>query len=305
MPPPKGTPNPIEGPGDYDMTSIVHSDTYPAIDSSKADLSGKVVFISGGSRGIGKAMCVSFAKAGASKIAIGARGDLSAAIKEMKAAAASAGKPEPSILPLTFDVTDHKSVGAAATQVKENFGHVDIVINNAGKIGPGLIVDSDPDEWWKIMQVNLLGPYLVARAFIPLLLEGSGKTIITVASSGAHRLQPGTSAYSTSKLAVLRLVEFIDAEYGDKGILSYCIHPGNIPTDMIFDFTGSYEVPSDLKPFFIETPELSADSLVYLTSEKRDWLAGRYINVTWDLPEFVEKKDEIVKGDKLKVRLVL
>lgn len=56
---------------------------------------------------------------------------------------------------------------------------------------------------------------------------------------------------------------------------------------------------------FVETPELSADSLVYLTSERRDWLAGRYINVTWDLPELMEKKEDIVKGDKLKVRLVL
>lgn len=55
---------------------------------------------------------------------------------------------------------------------------------------------------------------------------------------------------------------------------------------------------------FVETPELSADSLVYLTSEKRDWLAGRYINATWDLPELMAKKDEIVKGDKLKVKLV-
>ena len=55
---------------------------------------------------------------------------------------------------------------------------------------------------------------------------------------------------------------------------------------------------------FIEAPELSADSIVYLTSEKRDWLGGRYVNCTWDLPELMAKKDEIVDGDKLKVRLV-
>lgn len=56
---------------------------------------------------------------------------------------------------------------------------------------------------------------------------------------------------------------------------------------------------------FVDTPQLSADSLVYLTSEKRDWLAGRYVNSTWDLPQLMEKKDEIVSGDKLKVRLVV
>ena len=55
---------------------------------------------------------------------------------------------------------------------------------------------------------------------------------------------------------------------------------------------------------FVETTELSADTIVYLTKEKRDWLGGRYINCTWDMPELMAKKDEIVKGDKLKVRLV-
>lgn len=203
---------------------------------------------SGASRGLGKAMSVSFAKAGASKIAIGARGDLSTTEKAMKAAAASAGRPEPTILLVKFDVTDYKSVDEAAAQVKKNFGHVDIVINNAGKIGSGQIADSDPDEWWKVWQVNLGGPYLVSRAFIPLLLEGSDKTIITVSSVGAHLIGPGMSAYQASKLAVLRLSEFIVAEYGDTGVLAYCIHPGNIPTDMLTDFTGTTEISDFWKP---------------------------------------------------------
>jgi hypothetical protein len=56
---------------------------------------------------------------------------------------------------------------------------------------------------------------------------------------------------------------------------------------------------------FVETPELSADSLVYLSSEKREWLGGRYINVTWDLPQLMAKKDEIIKRDMLKVKLVV
>lgn len=282
------------------MTSVVHNDTYPAIDSAKADLSGKVVFVTGASRGLGKAIAISFAKAGASMIAISARSDLSSTVREMKTAAATVGRPEPTILPLKFDISDRKSVDDAAGELKKNFGHVDIVINNAGIFSAGLIADSDPDEWWRVWQVNLMGPYLVARAFIPLLLEGSSKTIVTVSSVGALLTVPGLSAYQTSKLAVLRLAEFIDAEYGSKGILAYCIHPGNIPTDII-----PGDVAHDLKHVFVETPELSADSLVYLTSEKRDWLAGRYINVTWDLPELMGKQEDILKGDKLKMRLIV
>ncbi|KAI1073631.1 NAD(P)-binding protein [Whalleya microplaca] len=302
MPPPRGCFNPLEGPGDYDTTSVVHSDTYPAIDSSKADLSGRIVFISGASRGLGKAMSVSFAKAGASKIVIGARSDLSETIEAMKAATAKLGKPEPAILPLKIDVSNRQSVDRAAAEVKEKFGYVDIIINSAGILTKGYIADSDPDEWWRVLQVNLMGPFLVARAFIPLLLEGVDKTIITVSSAGAHSLTPGLSAYQTSKLAATRFTQFVSAEYGDKGILSYCIHPGNIPTAVV---GGKEGLPPEFRPIFVDTPELSADSLVYLTSKKRDWLAGRYLNLTWDLPELMEKEDEIVKGDKLKVRLVL
>ncbi|KAI1460465.1 NAD(P)-binding protein [Annulohypoxylon moriforme] len=303
MPPPRGTPNPLEGPGMYyDVTSVVHSDTYPAIDSAKANFNGKAVFVSGASRGLGRAMAISFAKAGASMIAIGARSDLSTTEKEIRAAVASVGKPEPTILPVKFDVSDRKSVDEAAEQVKKSFGHIDIVINNAGVFYLGPIVDGDPDEWWKVFQVNLVGPYLVARGFIPLLLEGNDKTIITVASVGAHLKSPGSSAYQISKMAVIRFTEFIVAEYGSKGILAYSIHPGNIPTDMLSSIKN---VPPIVKAVFVDTAELSADSLVYLTSQKRDWLAGRYINVTWDLPELMEKEEEIVKGDKLKLRLVV
>ncbi|KAI2783421.1 NAD(P)-binding protein [Daldinia loculata] len=299
MPPPKGTPNPLEGPGDYDVTSVVHNDTYPAIDSAKANLSGKAVLITGASKGLGRAISVSFAKAGASMIAIGARSDLSTTIDEIKAAAEKVGRPEPTILALKLDVADPKSVDDAAAQVKESFGRMDIVINNAGIFDVAKILDSDPEKWWNIWRVNVMGPYNTARSFLPLLLEGSNKTIVTLSSVGAHLVVPGLSAYQPSKLAVLRLSEFISAEYGDKGIVAYCIHPGNIPTDMVAGVLGP-----EIMGAFVETPELSADSLVYLTSERRDWLAGRYINVTWDLPELMEKKDEIVKGDKLKVRLV-
>ena len=64
-------------------------------------------------------------------------------------------------------------------------------------------------------------------------------------------------------------------------------------------------MPEDVKHIFVETPELCADTLAFLTKEKREWLAGRYINVTWDMPEFLEKEKEIAGTDKLKVRMVL
>lgn len=215
------------------MTSVIHNDTYPAIDPVKADFSGKAIFISGASRGLGRAIAVSFAKAGASMIAMGARTGLSATTRMAREAASQAGKPPPRILPLELDVSDQKGVDEAARRVRDEFGRLDVLINNAGLLGSDNIADSNPDEWARIWRVNLMGPYLLMRAFIPLMLEEGDKTIVNVSSVGALLHTPGVSAYQTSKLAVLRLAEFVCAEYGDKGVLSYCIHPGNMPTDMI------------------------------------------------------------------------
>lgn len=155
MPPPKGSWNPIEGPGDYTTTREVHSDTYPAIDPTKADLSGKAIFISGASRGLGKSIAISFAKAGASQIAIGARSDLGDVEKEMKASASKARKPEPKILSLKLEITDARSVDAAVKKVETEFGKLDVVINNAGVIGKRQpITASNPEDWWETSKLQ-------------------------------------------------------------------------------------------------------------------------------------------------------
>ncbi|KAL8737901.1 MAG: hypothetical protein Q9181_001238 [Wetmoreana brouardii] len=197
---PPGAPNPLAGPADY-LTVPVYNDTYPTIDPTKVDPKGKPVLIVGASRGIGRAIAISFAKAGASYIAIGAQSDQTHVIQDIVAAAESAGRG------------------------------------------------------------------------IPRPLRGD-KTVGVVSSTAAHSAHTyGVSDYETSKLAQLRFAEFISAEYGDKRALAYCIHPGNIAANM---WVGG--VPEDLKHVVVETPELPTNTLVKLTKEKREWLAGRYIN---------------------------
>ena len=155
--------------------------------------------------------------------------------------------------------------------------------------------------------VNVRGPYLTTRACIPLLLKGELKTIINVASVGAHLIAPGLSDYQTSKLALVRFTEFVAKEHVDDGIVAISIHPGNCPTDMIGGIGGLEAMPEELRNAFVDTPRLCADSLVYLTKERREWLSGRYVNMTWDMPEFVSapKKKLIIDGDMLKVKLVV
>ncbi|KAL8702065.1 MAG: hypothetical protein Q9201_004598 [Fulgogasparrea decipioides] len=301
MPPPPGAPNPLAGPADY-LTNPVHNDTYPAIDPTKVDLKGKRVMIVGASRGIGRAIAISFARAGASYIAIGARSDQTHVIQDILAAAESAGRDLPRPLRLHLDIKSTQSVANAAALIGENFEGLDVIVYNAGALGEvKLIADGEPEYWWNTWAVNVRGLYLVTRALLPLMLKGGDKTIVVVSSTVAHNVHTyGVSDYETSKLAQLRFAEFISAEYGDKGALAYCIHPGNIATNM---WVGG--VPDDLKHVVVETPELPADTLVYLTKEKREWLAGRYINCTWDMPQVMAMQDEIVKEDKLKVRLVV
>jgi hypothetical protein len=77
------------------------------------------------------------------------------------------------------------------------------------------------------------------------------------------------------------------------------IHPGNIMTEMV----AESDIPEELNYVFVETVELPADTIVWLAAEKRAWLAGRYVNVTWDMVELEEKRKAIVEGDRLKVKL--
>ena len=154
---------------------------------------------------------------------------------------------------------------------------------------------------WDVWTLNLRGTYLTTHFFLPLLLVSPSSQILNVSSVGAHLATPGLSAYQTSKLAIVRFTEFLQAEYGAKGLTAVSIHPGNVQTDILAGFGG---VPPGLEHVYIETPELAADTVVFLTSGEKRWLGGRYVNVTWDMPELMAKEKEIVQGDKLKVRLV-
>ncbi|VUC32885.1 unnamed protein product [Clonostachys rosea] len=281
------------------FTSKAHRDTYPAIDPSKRDFTGRYVFITGASKGIGEQIALSYASAGAAGIGVGARSDLAALTPKIEAAAIAAGKPIPKVVPVTLDVTDEESVSAAAKTISGSFPRLDILVNNAGYLEyRSKIKDSDPEEWWKTWTVNVKGPYLVSRAFLPFIIEkGGDKIIVNLSSIAAHLTAPGGSAYQTSKLAVQRFTEFLDVDHGPDGILTFGIHPGGILTDM------GKRLPASRHAALTETPKLPADTIVFLTETRREWLAGRYLSATWDVEELLSKEEEVVAGDKLKVRM--
>ncbi|KAK3214512.1 hypothetical protein GRF29_19g418092 [Pseudopithomyces chartarum] len=283
-----------------DFTKTTHHDTYDYIKPEQFNLQNRAVFITGGSKGIGRVTAISYAKAGASQIAIAARTDMEEVEAEVIRAAKEAGKKAPQVIRLKIDVTSEQSVQEAAKEVEKAFGKLDILINNAGyleKFTP--LHESDVSDWWKVWEVNIKGPYLVTRAFLPLLLKTDDglKTILNVSSIGANIVTPGASAYQCGKFALLRFGEFMNADYADKGIVSFGIHPGGIPTEL------AKGMPEEMHHVLSDTAELAGDGIVWLTAERREWLRGRYVSCNWDMEEFLGKREAIENGDLLKVRL--
>lgn len=264
-----------------------------------SDYSGKNVLITGASRGLGREMVLSYAKGGASGIAILDILDSTNVEKDILETAIEAGRSLPKVVCLKVDITDAASVESALETVASEFGSLDILVNNAGygsRYVP--VTESDPEKWWRNFEVNVKGVYLMVRSFLPLVLKGQDKTIIVLSSIGAHHVVAGGSGYEPTKLTVLKFNEYLMAEYGSQGLLVYAIAPGGVLTDMSSD-----AFPAHLHHLLPDTPRLVADTLTFLTRERRGWLASRYVDSKWDMEEFLAKKDVIIKEDLLKVRL--
>jgi len=284
------------------FTPTVHNKPYDYINPSKKDLSGRSVFITGASKGIGRATAIAFAAAGCSQIALGARTKLTSLIPDLEAAAKSNKHPHPQVLTLELDVTSPSSVSAAAERVKSEFNGLDILINNAGYLEPfEKMLDRSFDEWKKVWDVNLHGVFLVTQKFLPLLLQKSSglKTVLNTSSIGAHLVNGGGSGYMTSKLALLRLSEFVNEEYADQGVLCYSIHPGGVMTEL------ARGMPEERHGVLIDEPELAGETTVWLTAERREWLRARYVAVVWDMEELLGQRERIEREDLLKVRLAI
>ncbi|KAI8932948.1 hypothetical protein NX059_010417 [Plenodomus lindquistii] len=296
----QGQPNSNDG---LNFTSTTHHDTYPYIDPTRSDLSGKYVFITGASKGVGKVIALSYARAGAAGIALGARSPLGPVVDEIIGAARSAGREEPRVVTLRLDVTDRESVESAARDVSEIFdGRLDVLINNAGYLSRFAgIPETDPDDWWRDWEVNVKGVYLVTRSFWPLLLKSNLRIIINVTSMGALKNPTYGTAYGGAKLAGMQFTEHIDQDHGvgKDSMLVIAVHPGSVKTELALG------LPDDYHEILNDEPALAGDTMVWLTRGRREWLGGRYISANWDMEQLSAKRDEILNGDLLKLRLAV
>jgi len=189
-------------------------------------LAGKVVLVTGGSRGIGRATALAFAAEGA-HVAIAARSvkELSATLRELQAHTAQS-------LSLHCDVSSARSVNALVRAVERKLGAVDILVNNAGVLEPiGPIWATAPAGWRKNVRVNLEGVYLCSRAVLPSMLERGG-AIINVSSGAGRNARYGWSAYCAAKAAVDHLTRVMALELQHKRVRVNAIYPGTSDTRM-------------------------------------------------------------------------
>lgn len=278
-----------------------HHTSYPAISAETADLSGKSVLITGASMGIGREAARRFAVAGCSRIALAARSDLAAVAAEVKQAALGAGHPEPQVLALEVDVSSNESVARAAEAVRSGFGaSLDVLINNAGYLENWVpVTEADPVEWWRSWEVNIRGVFLCCHHFLPLVVKSNTKTVVNVSSMGAHALSKGASAYQTARFALCRFTEFVDSEHWNQGLVAITINPGGVKTKL------ALRMPEENHGWLTDDVSLSADFLVWLAREKRDWLSGRFVSANWDVEELEAAKEDIIARNLFKFRMTV
>ncbi len=188
-------------------------------------LEGKVVFITGGARGIGAAVAAESARRGAR---------VSLAGLEPEALAERAGRISPETPHFECDVTSMDSVNAAVDGTVEALGGIDIVLANAGIGTYGTAEKGDPDAWLKTIDINLNGVYRTVHATIPHVLERRGY-IGVVASIASFAPLAGMSSYNASKAGVEAFVRALRQEVGFRGVAAGSIHPSWIDTDLVRD----------------------------------------------------------------------
>ena len=257
-------------------------------------LSGQDALITGASRGIGRATAVALAAAGAD-VALCARSEVGLA--ETAAQIETLGARA---LPLPADVTEAEQVARTVAQCEEVLGPLDLLVNNAGVGGVGAPVwDADIDAWWQTMRVNLLGPFLFARAVLPSMRRRGRGRIVNVGSYAGVRPTPGNSAYSASKAALLRFSDSLAAEVAADGVVVFAMSPGLVHTDMTAAVPYLQSLPADAY-----TPiSAGADLIVRLAGGDADGLGGMLIHALDDLDALITDAEALRAAGRYQLRL--
>lgn len=236
----------------------------------------RVVLITGAGSGIGRAMAVAFAKAGARVVV----GDV---VKER--AEQTAAEIGEAALAVAADVADETSVTALVEAAISAYGRIDVLCNNAGIMDTmALPADTTAEQWERVLRVNLTGTFLVTHAVLPHMLAQGGGAIVNTASEAGIRGGAAGVAYTASKHGVVGLTRSVAWAYAKDGIRCNAILPGptmtNIATGASFDPTGAARLgPVLALGERLAQPEQMADAALFLASDAASFVNGALVPV--------------------------
>jgi len=235
----------------------------------------KVALITGGSRGIGAALCIAFAKANY-RIAFNYASNRAGAEK-----IESRVKEYTDCLAIQSDVSYSAEVEAMISSIKKHFGRIDVLINNAGIMANSLFSLIPEKDWDRVIAVNLKGTYLCSKFVSPLMIEQRYGVIINMASISAFRPLVGQGSYAATKAGIVVLTKSLARELGRWNIRANCIAPGYVQTELMDTFK-SKEDKQMLKQIPLRrvgTPEDIADLALFLASDKSKYITGETIRI--------------------------
>jgi 3-oxoacyl-[acyl-carrier protein] reductase len=239
-------------------------------------LDNRVAVVTGGYRGIGRAICVSLGRAVAHVVAADVL-DEAVGKETVGAVEQAGGKCEL----VHCDVTRSESVDEALGGVHKRLGRLDILVNNAGIARDQLLMRVSDEDVQKTFAVNVTGAIYCARAAIRPMMRGKHGRIINLASVVAELGNPGQAVYSSSKAALIGLTKTLAREYASRGVTVNAVAPGYIDTDM------TRNLPEDAKKYMlgqvplgrVGSPEDVAAAVLFLSSEEAGYITGQVLRV--------------------------
>ena len=248
---------------------------------NRFSLQGKNAVVTGGSRGIGRAIALALADAGAN-VALTYR----ERAEDAREVAHSIKKAGRIAMPVRMDVTDRASVEAAASEARRALGPISILVNNAGINKPTDFDKVTDADWDSILDANLKGPFICAQAFLPLLAETKNGAIVHIGSVSGQYGGPRTAHYAASKAGLISLAQVIARFGAPMGVRSNVVAAGLIASDMADAGMAAASVQKAAENILLRrfgTTREVADAVVFLSSDAASYITAQTLNVNGGL----------------------